>query len=529
MVALALLVAPARPAHAHALLVNSSPGSNAVLPDPPAEVVLTFSESVREVPDKVRVIGPDGKRVDRGRPKFDGAVVTIPVDSGPRGTYLVSYRVVSADSHPVSGGYTYSVGETSEPPADTGGETAGDPVVTTAVKVAKYVGYIGLILLVGPLLTLSLFWPRRLSRRGPARLVWTGVGLVTAATLADLWLQVPYTSGGKLFEVTGGDLADVLVSGYGVAHLVRLGALVAAVIVIPPLLAGRATRSDQVVLAGAGVAAVATWPLAGHPAASPVPAVSVVVDAVHLSGVAVWLGGLVMLGAFLLRQASSRELAVILPVWSRWAAVAVGALLLTGAGQAVIEVGALDALTDTTYGRLILAKVVLLVLVLAVAGYSHRLVERYAGDVSSRRLRWAVLAELTVTAVILAVSANLVQTIPARTAAATAAADAFFSTTLTSPLYKLQVEVEPARVGGNAIHLYSLTADNKALPVVEWKATIALPEKGIEPIEIPLITFTDYHVLGEIRLPTAGDWQLRVTARTSDIDQATVTATVPIR
>ena len=120
-----------------------------------------------------------------------------------------------------------------------------------------------------------------------------------------------------------------------------------------------------------GVVGLATWPLAGHPAASPVPAVSVVVDAVHLAGMAVWLGGLVMLVAFLLRQADERELGAILPVWSRWAALAVTALLLAGIVQALIEVGTLEALFSTTYGQLIIAKVVLFAVVLAVAAFSR--------------------------------------------------------------------------------------------------------------------------------------------------------------
>ena len=106
-----------------------------------------------------------------------------------------------------------------------------------------------------------------------------------------------------------------------------------------------------------GVVALGTWPLAGHPAASPVPAVSVVVDAVHLASMAVWLGGLVMLVGFLLRQADERELGAILPIWSRWAALAVAALVLAGVVQALIEVGTLSALVSTTYGRLILVKV----------------------------------------------------------------------------------------------------------------------------------------------------------------------------
>ncbi|GAB3970821.1 copper resistance protein CopC [Plantactinospora veratri] len=581
LAALALLLGPAVPASAHAVLVSSSPAADAVLSNSPAEVVLTFSESVREVPDKIRVLGPDGSRVDRGDPSFNGAVITIPVDpSGAQGSYLVSYRVISADNHPVAGAYTYSVGAPSTPPSDSGADDI-HPAVGAAVRVFKAVGYAGLLLLIGPVMVLSLLWPRRLDRRGPARLIWTGIGLIVLSTLAGLWLQVPYTTGGGPFEVDGGALGDVLGSTFGAAHLVRLGILAAAAILLRPLISGRAGRGDHILLTVLGVAGLGTWPIAGHAAASPVPAVSVVVDAVHLAGMAVWLGGLVMLGWFLLRRANDRELDAILPVWSRWATVAVSALLLAGIVQALIEVGTLSGLVSTTYGRLIIAKVVLFAAVIAVAAYSRQLVRRrlLADDpadavdpvvaaepadsadpadptdavdgagapeaatatrtlvadpprpaASARRIRRAVWVELAITAVVLALSAVLVQTPPARTAGeyADAGGPGYYTTTLTSSLYSLQVEVDPAGVGSNSVHLYAYTPDNKPLPVVEWKATAALPEQGVEPIEIPLLPLTDNHATGEISLPTAGTWQLSFTVRISDIDQATVTSTVPI-
>jgi copper transport protein len=559
---LGMLLGPASPASAHAVLVSTSPVAQSVLSNAPAEVVLTFSESVRQVPDKIRVLGPDGSRVDRGQPRFNGPAVTIGVDTAaPRGTYLVSYRVISADSHPVAGGFTYSVGAPSATPADDGGTSRVDPVVPVAVSVAKYLGYAGLVLLVGPVLVLSLLWPRRLSRQGPARVVWTGVGLVTFATVAGLWLQMPYTNGGGLFTVTGQELQDVLGSTFGAVHLVRLGILAAGAILLRPLLAGRAGHSDHLLLAVLAVAGLVTWPLAGHPAASVVPAVSVVVDAVHLAGMAVWLGGLVMLVGFLLRQANDRELGAILPIWSRWAAAAVFALVLAGTVQGLLEIGTPGALVSTTYGRLLLAKIGLFAVALAAAAYSRQVVRRraaaeaaaldqadadaldeaevagpddggaVAGEVpASGWLRRTVWMELAVTAVVLAVSATLVQTTPARTAVANtgAAASNFFSATATSTLYSLQVEVDPAKVGNNSIHLYAYTPDNRPQPVVEWKATAALPDKGVEPIDIPLLPLTDNHSTGEISLPTAGQWQLRFTLRTSDIDQATVTTTVPV-
>ncbi|MEH0981000.1 copper resistance CopC/CopD family protein [Micromonospora sp. CPCC 205556] len=528
----ALLLAPATPASAHAVLVSSSPQASAVVPSGPAEVVLTFSESVRKVPGKIRVIAPDGSRADRGEPTFEGGVVTLAVDpAGPRGTYLVSYRVISADSHPVSGAFTYSVGAPSTPPTDSGSDSRADPVVDTAMKVARSLGYVGLLLVVGPALVLAALWPRRLSRRGPARLAWAGLGLLAAATLAELWLQVPYTAGGGLFDVTGEGFGEVFGSSYGTAHLVRLGLLAAVAFLLRPLTAGPVGRTDALILALLGGAALFTWPLAGHPAASPAPAVSVVVDAVHLGGMAVWLGGLVMLAVFLLRRADERELGAILPVWSRWAALAVAALLLAGTVQGLVEVGSVPALVQTTYGRLLLAKIGLFALVIAVAAYSRALVRRRTAAQRPVPVRRAIWAELAITAIVLGVTSVLVQTPPARTVAATAAdtTGGYYSSTLTSPIYSLQVELDPAERGNNTLHMYAYTTDNRPQPVAEWKATAALPSAGIEPIEIPLLALTDNHATGEINLPAAGEWQLRFTVRISEIDQATVTATVPIR
>src|SRR5690606_20792995 len=238
---------------------------------------------------------------------------------------------------PVAGSITFSVGSPSaEPPvlADDGGS---DPVVATAVSVNKYLGYAGLVFLIGSGVMLALLWPRRLPRQGPAKLLWVGAGLVALSTAAGVWLQVPYSTGGGIFDVSGDALRDVLASAYGTAHVVRLGVLVAVALLLRPLLAGSAARSDLVLLAVLGLVGLGPWPVAGHPIAPPVPAVSIAVQTVHLAAAAFWIGGLVALAGFLLRRADERELGAILPVWSGWAAAAVAVLMVAGVIQAVIE------------------------------------------------------------------------------------------------------------------------------------------------------------------------------------------------
>jgi copper transport protein len=529
---LGALTSPASPASAHAALISTNPTQGSVVGGPRTEVVLTFSEPVQPVRGRIRVLAPDSERIDNGEPTVAGPVVTIPLRAAdePLGTYLVTYRVISADGHPVAGSFTFSAGAPSPPPTESAAADAVDPVVEVAVPLAKYAGYAGLVLLVGPLLMLARLWPRRLSRTGPARLAWIGVGLVGASTLASLWLHAPYTTGGSILDVSGDDLGDVLGSRFGIALLARLAILVAVAWLARALIQDRGGRPLRGCLAALAVAGLVTWPLSGHPAASPLPAVTVLTDTIHAASMAVWLGGLVVLGAFLLRRADEEELGGVLPTWSRWAALAVCWLVLSGAVQAVVEVASVDALLGTRYGWLLLVKAALLGGVLVAAAYSRRLVQRLAGR--SRRLRTSVLVEVGLTAVVLAVSAALVQTTPARTAAGEAgqAQVEGFATTLRSPHFTVQFDVFPVQLGqNNTLHVYVYTPDGRTQRVIEWRVSAALPSRGIEPIDTPVLPIKANHAVGAVNFVAPGDWQLRFTLRVSEIDQATVTAIVPVK
>ncbi|MFG2038507.1 copper resistance CopC/CopD family protein [Dactylosporangium sp. NPDC048998] len=587
--ALAILVLPAAPASAHATLEQTAPVAGTVLDQLPGEVTLTFSEPVRLVADKIRITGPDGNRADTGKPAVRDTELVIPLKpGGPKGTYLVSYRVISADSHPVSGGYSFSYGQVSATPNadDAGSSVQTDAVVKNAMSVARFLGFAGLVLLVGPALILFALWPRRLPARDPGRLAQAGAGLLAVSTILELYLQIPYTAGTTLFDVTGAATREVLGTPFGAAHLVRLGVVLATAVLLRPVIAGRAGKVDQTLLIILGVVGLATWPISGHPSASPVPTLTVVADAAHLAAMSIWLGGLVMLFGFLLRRANTRELTAIVPVWSGWALFAITVLVLAGTAQALVEIGTIDALTGTLYGQLVIAKVALLAVVVSVAAYSRSLTNRRftpspvaadVGDISEmpekvamadgaelpggneededeaesdegevgqpaevdrpkaeqhdrKRLRTAVLIEVAIAVVILALASVLVQTSPARSGQSDVPPGPFESTVSTSVL-KLQVDISPATVGQNSIHLYALKPDGSGLPqtVVEWKATAALPAKGIEPINVPTLAISDDHALGQVSLVSPGTWEFKFTARVDDLNQATVTVQVPVK
>ena len=531
-VALGALLAPASPASAHAALLTSNPAPGSVIGESPTEITVTFSEAITPVAGRVQVLAPDGKRIS-GTATARGAVLHIPVRKAdrPLGTYLVSYRIISADSHPVGGGLTFSVGAPSaQPPQPADARTHRS--VAIAVPTIRFLGYAGLTLAIGPALLLALLWPRRLSRRGPITLVRVGLGLTAAATLGGLWAQAPNSSGAALWNVSGTELWQVFNSEYGLVLSARLAIVAVAAGLLPPVLRGAAGRARALTMIALGLAGLSTWPLTGHAIASPLKGAMVAADVVHMAAMAVWIGGLVTLAFFLLR-AHPRVLGVILPAWSRWAALAVVWLVGAGAVQAVVQVGSIQAVWRTDYGRLVLAKIAVLAVTLTAAAFARRLVQR--AQVSAQgpaKLRRSVGIEVVATVVVLGLSAVLVQVNPGRSAVAerTATVDDGVSQTLSCPLYTLQFNVYPVQLGeNNTVHAFLYTAQGNPLPAEEWTVTTQLVSQGLEPVSAPLAGLIPRnHALGAVTFPLPGTYELRFTIRTTAIDQATVKTTITV-
>jgi copper transport protein len=155
------LLGTAGPASAHAVLVATRPASLAVLPTAPHQVTLTFGEQVQVSPDGVRVLASDGSRVDTGRAGHvtgRGDIVGVGVTATALGTYTVAWRVISADSYPVSGAFTYSVGHTSLTTA-VAPPPAGSATVTVLYWTSRVLGYAAFALLVGAVGFVLLCWP----------------------------------------------------------------------------------------------------------------------------------------------------------------------------------------------------------------------------------------------------------------------------------------------------------------------------------------------------------------------------------
>ncbi|MFB9604726.1 copper resistance protein CopC [Streptomyces roseofulvus] len=390
---LGVLLAGAAPASAHAALTGSDPKDGAVVATAPEEVGLTFSEQVAMSADSIRVLDPSGRRADTGEiiDLCSGAVVKygVALRAGlPDGTYTVAWQTVSADSHPIAGAFTFSIGAPSATSVALPEQTPGGGVVGALYGIARYLSYAGFAVLVGGGAFVLLCWPRGAGVRPVQQTVVRGWLALTGATLVMLLLRGPYTGSGRLadvFDLAG--LQAVLQTKTGAALTSRLLLLGAAALFVAVLFGAYARRTDPkerkdlafgLGLGGTVVAAgvAGTWALAEHASTGIQPGIAMPVDILHLLAVAAWLGGLTTLLVALYRAPSVERAAV--ERFSRVAFASVAVLVATGLYQSWRQVGSWSALTGTRYGQLLLVKIGLMGVLVGIAWISRRWTRRLA-------------------------------------------------------------------------------------------------------------------------------------------------------
>ncbi|MCD7440037.1 copper resistance protein CopC [Streptomyces lincolnensis] len=584
-----LLGGGAGTASAHAALRATDPRDGTVLKTAPRDITLTFTESVGLLDDSFRVLDPENRRlrptkVAHGPEGGDTIRATLPGKLG-EGTYVVAWRVVSADSHPVSGAFTFSVGKPSPTTATIDTGPVEDPATGGLYNIARWLAHLGAALLIGTAAFVAVCRP---PDSGPLRRpLWAGLWTLCGATLVLLVLRAPYESGespAAAFDLSS--FTRILTTRPGEALLFRLALLPVAAFLVVRLL--RRGASSRAWLAGGAVLSVAlalTWAAAEHASAGIQVPVAMTSSVLHVLAMAVWLGGLTALLITLSRSSSASEAPVAMVTrFSRLGFACVTVLVVTGVYQSWRGLGSLSAFTDSTYGRLLLLKLVAVVLLLGMAGLSRqwtaRLVtEEPAGavveekapekvsekvpetvggpsapvsaptpppestgppsdDPFRRGLRRSVLVEVVIAVAVLVFSTILAGTLPGR-AAAEAAKDASATGLPTASVSyvpfqvgrasgKVQVTLDPGRKGENAVEAVVLTPDGGIATVPELRLSFTLPAQDIGPIDAEVTDKGGYWGTNALTLPIAGDWEMKVTVRVSDIDQVSVTKTVRI-
>jgi copper transport protein len=414
LVACAVVVGlAAAPAWAHAYLTSATPAPGSTVQQSPARIVLTFAEPIDVAHSSAQLLGPSGAPVAWAGPAIaapgDPLSLEVPLRWAlPEGGYTVSWQNISEDGHPEAGVFTFGV-RVPAPPVIYAPPSPGSAGVSVASDVGRWLIFCGLALLVGAAAVCWVALRGELPAGGRVllRSAWlvaiAGVGVMMYADKAlirvDSLLPLFDTTEGRNLVALGG---LVLLSGVAVLSL-ELGA----------------GRWGVLAVGVTGALGMLAHVVGGHAdAPSAARIANLAAQWVHLLAVGCWIGGLPWL-LLAIRDTADGERVKVVSRFSTMAGAALAAVILTGLARAAVEVGSLSALTGTRYGRLLLLKFALVLVIVALGAVSrYRSIPAVRRRDDVRPLRQSVVAEIAVAAAILAVTAVLTGAAPAKTATA---------------------------------------------------------------------------------------------------------------
>jgi copper transport protein len=535
VVLVALVAVPA--ASAHATLVSTDPESNEIVQVSPKQVTLTFSEPVETAFGAVRVFNADADRVDKGdltRPSGEAVAIAL-VDDLPNGTYTVTWRVVSADTHPVNGAFVFHVGEAGanagiNPDVIEGGTPRS---VSLSYDVERFLAFAALFLAVGGSVALLVFLrdAQQPVRRKLWYLVAASSGLLALLGPVAIVLQGAAAGGFAIGDAIDRDVAsEVLGTDYG--HLIVVRTILAAALCVLALAAPRLSLRTRFVeeatlLPATGLVLIPA--LSGHAKVSGTAAF--VLDVIHVAAACVWVGGLAFVVLALLLATDGRwPLAMrCVPRFSAAAVISVSALIVAGSLNGYLQVRSLDALFTTTYGQLLLVKIALVAPLLALGAFNNRFaVPRLrAGDataVQRRRFMRMTGTELGIMLAVIGVTAVLVSEPPAKAQAGAISQPKGAVSVFAGP-YHVELELDPGTAGKNDVVLTVVHGGE----VTEITVSASLPSQQIGPLKYTAEKQSaDTYVASGADLSIPGVWTFTVNIRKGEFDAFEGKAELPV-
>ncbi len=399
---LALLPAPR--AAAHATLLATTPPAGYAVATAPRQLILDFDEPVSIVPGALTLTGPAGKPAALAPPTLSVSERRLSAEvreTLPEGAYQVHWQVHAEDGDLVDGSFSFSVGTTA-PPAAAATSNSGQLDVLTALL--RWLLFAGLALSLGG--AGGALLAARIRREAgqqdleltpvPAPLI-TGaaLGLVATVGLAAHAHTLVLTA---LTGTAAGRVLGIELVAFAVA--LALGAL--------------ARAHPTITLAtGAGLpllAVIAAEAMRAHPHEVQ-PVTGAILTATHLLAAALWVGGLAQVLRTALRWRGAGWSCLLVYDYARIALVLLVVVVATGTVQALLLVPAPADLVTTGYGRVLLTKIALVLLVIVCAALSRRRL-RLSRITQSRPVGRAVRAETAALAAVLPLTAVLVSLAP---------------------------------------------------------------------------------------------------------------------
>ncbi|MFS2012075.1 copper resistance protein CopC [Azospirillum sp. CT11-132] len=522
LVLLLMLAAVPRSSLAHAVLMESAPADGASLTAAPTAVTLKFNEPV--TPIRIQLLDQQGR--DMADPQ--GAVaknetvrLTLPPEL-PNGLYVASYRVTSADGHPVAGSFTFGIGVT--PQSVTERPLADDPSRAAALAglLLRAMHYAALLAGTGGGLFLVLVsgrWAPLNDRLKPTLCLM----LLTAGMSAVLLVGVTGVT------LAGRSLADLLAAGSwttGAASSVGLSAGIALLGLLCSAcglaLDTRAVAGPALLVTGALLGA-ASLAATGHAATASPRWQSAPLVGLHGLMAAYWIGALWPL-TMVLRLEPPAEAARLVRRFSRLAVGAVALLLGAGTVLSVIQLRSVEAILSTGYGWLWAGKMLAVLLLLGLAAWNRLsltpALDRRGGQ-GGQSLRRSITLEMAAAGTALLLTAAFALTPPPRALSAGGEKPpaGFSAITVKGGVVAL-IDIVPAKPGRNGVRLHLQDEDGKPVSAREVTLDWELPDAGVAPLRHPLTSLgPGFFGIDDMTLPLAGRWSVRLDVLIDDFDK----------
>jgi copper transport protein len=411
----------------------------------------------------------------------------------------VIWRIASSDSHPVQGSFSFQIGNTSADVSAIGnGQLLERHGLARLFDVIRWVTYLGVVLLIGGIGLLQAVRTDRLSPRSTLALMG-GWAFAVLGTLEGLIAYGPHISGYKIYKAVDLSLlSETLTTQYGkmqLARLVLLGIVGALIAVIQ----FRGTWWWKLCAWVSLVGVTLTLSLAGHPVATNPVALSVGLDMLHMLAVSLWVGPLLIIvydrNMWLANDESTS--APSLRWFSRTAGFAVPLIVLTGVLQAWLMLDGFGQILDSRYGRTLIVKVCLVIVLIALGAVSRVAMQRK----QSGSLRQSMGIEVLFGLIILAITSTLVAMPPKGEIE-----PAPLSSTLFQGQMIVELSLTSARVGQSEVHVVIARADGTFVQIESATARMSMPSRNIPNGPIVLAETGSNHFSGVTEFAYAGEW-----------------------
>lgn len=524
-----LLSMTATPAAAHAVLLDSNPQDRQTLDEAPQSVELHFNEQVQPIDGAFQLFPSHGAPIElEAHAANHNIIIDLPADLDDD-AYAVSWRVISADTHPLGGAISFQVGETTALPADIDGVDASSTSVRGVVWGLTALMYVGLLTMTG-LVIFNQIVRRRLISESPddRPIIWRMYLLATASAL----LLIPFTA----LDSIGRDITHILQPADWAPQVLWQPIATALVIsligAVAVLLATRPGTIKQLASVIAALLAVSAPVLGGHPQTIHPAWLMIPADITHLIVGSFWVGGIIGLLRYLVSASPTTSAYHAIIVVNRFSTLALGSVLLLTISGGLMSLLILESPADlvaTGHGKTLLVKLGLIGVVILLAAWNRiRLLpalEKHEADTD----RWTSLHrilryEATVLIGVLVISGLLTNQAPQHNTDSTAQV---IDISVEAQGLTATGQLEPGLVGQNTL-TFALTYAGEPLSPEEVTVEALLPAEDLGPFIDKPETSEQGDYVANIQTPVAGDWEIWIHVRVDKFSQPRVQIPVPI-